>query len=109
MRRLLAVHLGEETRDRIGPDRNIDGREQLANEPEGCAFLPQFYNAVFKRHQLGLTARRRQFEVANGFVEALGARGGFCRFAHTIASGLAAGRKSLSLAKGEGVPSKNLR
>jgi hypothetical protein len=47
-----------------------------------------------------VTARRRQFEVANGFVEAPGARGGFCRFAHTIASGLATGRKFLSCAKG---------
>lgn len=100
MRRLRAVHLGEETRDRIGSDRNIDSREQLPNEPKRCALLPQFYNAVFERHQLGVTARRRQFEVANGFVEALGARRGFCRFAHTIASGLAAGRKFLSLAKG---------
>jgi len=100
MRWLRAVHLGEETRDRIGSDRNIDSREQLPNEPKRCTFLPQFYNAVFKRHQFGVTARRRQFEVANGFVEAPGARGCFCRFAHTIASGLATGRKFLSCAKG---------
>ena len=100
MRRLLAVHLSKETRDRIGSNRNIDSREQLPNEPKRCALLPQLYDAILEWHQLGVTARRRQFEVANGFIEALGARGGFCRFAHTIASGLAAGRKFLSLAKG---------
>jgi len=100
VRRLLTVHLGEETRDRIGSDRDIDGREQLPNEPKSCAFLPQFYNAVFKRHEFGVTARRRQFEVVYSLVEALRARCDFCGFAHTIASGLAAGRKFLSLAKG---------
>lgn len=100
MRRLLAIHLGEETRDRIGSDRNIDSCEQLANQSERCALLPQLYDAIFERRQLGVTARRREFEVANRFVEALRARGGFCRFAHTIESGLAAGRKFLSLAKG---------
>ena len=55
--RRLAVHLGEEARDRVGADRHADGGEQFANEPERRALLPQLDDAIFERHQLCVTRR----------------------------------------------------
>jgi hypothetical protein len=40
VQRLLAVHLGEETRNRVGANRNTNACEQFANKSERCAFLP---------------------------------------------------------------------
>jgi hypothetical protein len=42
----FAVHLGQEACDCVGADRYANGCEQLADEPERCALLPQLNDAI---------------------------------------------------------------
>jgi hypothetical protein len=57
LRLWLAVHFGDEARDRVGANSHADRGKQLADEPQRAPLLSQLYDAVPEGHQPGVTTR----------------------------------------------------
>jgi hypothetical protein len=97
----IATDVLEKTRDRIASDDHINRREQLADKLQRCAFLTQFQDAFFQRHQFCVTHERRPREYTSGLVEALGAHCVIGRLTHTMRARYRRARIALAVLRGK--------